>query len=479
VTLSLDISEAGVGDEMVVELTLAELIDAPAVAQRMRSAGMTDPAASAAKGAAFARCAAKLIERGVPASTVAVALFVPGRIEVMGKHTDYCGGRSLLCAVDRGFCFVATPRADASMNMIAADGDAFTCKIADDLAPTVGHWSNYPMVVARRMARNFPIAWTGCNVAFESDLPPAAGLSSSSAFMVGTFLVLATLNAISRHAAFRQSIHSQEDLGNYLGCVENGSTFGVLQGDSGVGTFGGSQDHTAILCAEPGALVQYAFSPVKREATIAVESSVLFLVVNSGLRAEKTGAALEKYNAVSARARRLVQLWNQTQSDHAKCLREVLERANGDAILRTQISKQTDATERQSLTERLDQYRTESEQLIPAVATAFGAGDWKALGSAVDQSQHLAETKLHNQVAQTILIQKSLRDAGAIAASAFGAGFGGSVWALVHTRDAERVISAVQAQTNLSADRFFQTRPSIAAFLLSSPNATAQSLAAS
>jgi len=38
--------------------------------------------------------------------------FVPGRIEVLGKHTDYAGGRSLLCAVERGFCVVARPRAD-------------------------------------------------------------------------------------------------------------------------------------------------------------------------------------------------------------------------------------------------------------------------------------------------------------------------------------------------------------------------------
>src|SRR5262249_3991142 len=38
--------------------------------------------------------------------------FVPGRIEVLGKHTDYAGGRSLLCAVERGFCLAVSPRAD-------------------------------------------------------------------------------------------------------------------------------------------------------------------------------------------------------------------------------------------------------------------------------------------------------------------------------------------------------------------------------
>src|ERR1035441_6716639 len=39
--------------------------------------------------------------------------FVPGRIEVLGKHTDYGGGRSLLCTAERGFCIAALPRADS------------------------------------------------------------------------------------------------------------------------------------------------------------------------------------------------------------------------------------------------------------------------------------------------------------------------------------------------------------------------------
>src|SRR5258708_3213568 len=43
--------------------------------------------------------------------------FVPGRIEVLGKHTDYAGGRSLLCAVERGFCVSASPRRDGVLQV--------------------------------------------------------------------------------------------------------------------------------------------------------------------------------------------------------------------------------------------------------------------------------------------------------------------------------------------------------------------------
>lgn len=41
----------------------------------------------------------------------------------------------------------------------------------------------------------------------------------------------------------------------YLGCIENGQSFKTLVGDKGVGTFGGSEDHTAIMASEPGGSV--------------------------------------------------------------------------------------------------------------------------------------------------------------------------------------------------------------------------------
>jgi galactokinase len=49
----------------------------------------------------------------------------------------------------------------------------------------------------------------------------------------------------------------------------------------------------------------------------------------------------------------------------------------------------------------------------------------------VDHSQRLAEAHLGNQVPETVTLQRSARELGAVAASAFGAGFGGAVWALV------------------------------------------------
>ena len=61
----------------------------------------------------------------------------------------------------------------------------------------------------------------------------------------------------------------------------------------------------------------------------------------------------------------------------------------------------------------------------------MAGGDLAAFGELVDRSQQLTERLLGNQVPETIMLARSARDLGAEAASAFGAGFGGSVWALV------------------------------------------------
>jgi len=50
--------------------------------------------------------------------------FVPGRIEFLGKHTDYAGGRSLLCAIDRGIAAVATVYAAPGVPQVPADNPA-------------------------------------------------------------------------------------------------------------------------------------------------------------------------------------------------------------------------------------------------------------------------------------------------------------------------------------------------------------------
>eukprot|EP00440_Ansanella_granifera_P074679 gb/GFBE01081044.1/.p1 GENE.gb/GFBE01081044.1/~~gb/GFBE01081044.1/.p1 ORF type:complete len:129 (+),score=17.11 gb/GFBE01081044.1/:1-387(+) len=72
----------------------------------------------------------------------------------------------------------------------------------------------------------------------------------------------------------------------------------------------------------------------------------------------------------------------------------------------------------------------------------MASGDQTRIGELVDISQRAGDVGLGNLVEETRWLPAEARRLGAVAASAFGAGFGGSVWALVATDDAERLLQA-------------------------------------
>ena len=377
-----------------------------------------------------------------------VLFWVPGRIEVLGKHTDYGGGRSLLCAVERGICIVAVRRDDSEL----PDGvpplvrvrDANSDEAAEfDLSPDVlsqpGHWSNYPITVARRIAMNFSGALRGADIIFASDLPPAAGVSSSSALVVATFLALSAMNDLTSRTEYRENIKSAEDLAGYLGCVENGLDFKALHGHAGVGTFGGSEDQTAILCAIPGALVQYSFCPVRFERAIPFPVNYSFVIGASGVLAEKTGAALELYNDVSRRLSSGLECWRRTTGRNDNSMgAAIASSAAAPDLIRGALAASDDGTySAQSLLRRFEQFHSETNEIIPRAGDALLRGDLAEFGALVGQSQAGAEESLRNQIPPTISLVRTARELGAAAASAFGAGFGGSVWALVESRSVD------------------------------------------
>ena len=123
--------------------------------------------------ALFERARAALAAHGSDVST----WWVPGRLEFLGKHTDYCGGPSLLCAVELGLAVASALRSDARVRVVdAVSGERAEAELSDNIDVRQGHWSSYPFTVCRRVARNFPKARRGIDLAFASTLPPAAGL---------------------------------------------------------------------------------------------------------------------------------------------------------------------------------------------------------------------------------------------------------------------------------------------------------------
>ena len=399
---------------------------------------------AAEKAALFVRASRALVDAGVDSQEEVNAFFVPGRVEVLGKHTDYAGGRSMVAALERGFCIVSHPRTDARVRVLAVElGESVDCEISSDLAVPHGTWTNYPMTVIRRLARNFGAALQGADIAFVSDLPPAAGMSSSSALMVGTYLALAGHNRLAEREVYRRHIGDPLELAAYLGTIENGQNFGELAGDRGVGTFGGSEDHTAMLCSRAGHLGQFSYCPARFERHIALPAGYVLALGFSGVVAEKTGAAQAQYNRASGLASATVEHWREATGGAEVYLADVLAIDTGAAQqLRDILTGVEDGPfQAEDLVRRLEHFMGENEQIVGPAGDALAAGDLEAFGRLVDRSQVLTTDLLQNQVPQTVALAKLARNAGAHAASAFGAGFGGSVWALVETGAADRFIA--------------------------------------
>lgn len=120
----------------------------------------------------------------------AATAFAPGRVELLGNHTDYNGGLVLGAAIDRGLTVRGTRRDDGRVVIKSATRGRVEFSRAG-LAPLrEDRWANYPLGVAHEL----DLATEGFELSISGDLPAGAGLSSSAALEVATALCLLALD---------------------------------------------------------------------------------------------------------------------------------------------------------------------------------------------------------------------------------------------------------------------------------------------
>ena len=390
---------------------------------------------------------------------------VPGRVEVFGKHTDYAGGNVLVCAASQGVTATATATGSAE---ILARSSSFPepvgLRAGVDPGLPAGHWGRYLQTAIERLTLNFgPLA--GAELAIDSDLPLASGMSSSSALIVASALALADLNGLRETPLWASEIGTDRlRLASYLASVENGSSFGALHGQTGVGTLGGSEDHTAMLCGRPGELGWFGFAPVEQRRQVPWPEGHVFVIATSGVAAEKTGAAQGLYNRAALATRDALAVWNEATGRSDRHLATAIRNADG---AHRQLLNLLPAG---YLRSRVEQFVIESETLVPQAVAALSAGDLSGFGAATAESQRLAESRLGNQVPQTIALAANAVRLGALAASAFGAGFGGSVWAMVPAGEA----TSFGAEWLADYARDFPAEAASATTLVTVPSVSAQ-----
>ena len=347
--------------------------------------------------------------------------FVPGRVELVGKHVDYAGGRSLTIATELAIHARATAIDKPVIRLRRAAGEvAMDVALSPNTTATGLRSSAYVTAVARRFARDFPQAGRGVAVELQSNLPTSAGLSSSTALIVTLAMAFVDANDLANDECWRAAVPTPIAFAEYVAAIETGEAFGDFPIDGGVGVRGGAQDHVAIVCAEEGTAGQFRYLPAQLERRIAWPDEMMIAIGVSGVHATKTGNAQAAYNRLADAMRPEAGL----KMEDGRSKTEVL---SPEAI------------------ERREQFREETEVIVPGVGDAIRDRDWNALGALVDRSQSLAESVLRNQVPETVHLAHEARAQSAIAASAFGAGFGGAVWAMIPRDDADRFMTAWRA----------------------------------
>ncbi len=124
-------------------------------------------------------------------------LFVlaPGRVNLIGEHTDYNDGFVLPCAIDRGTVIAARPRTDGRVSLSASHfpGEPVTFALDAPFERSLAApWSDYVRAMVRVML-DAGYALQGGDLAITGDLPQGAGLSSSASLEVAVGRVMATL----------------------------------------------------------------------------------------------------------------------------------------------------------------------------------------------------------------------------------------------------------------------------------------------
>jgi galactokinase len=241
---------------------------------------------------------------------------------------------------------------------------------------------------------------------------------------------------IQKDPVWRNNIRSGLDMASYYACIENGRSFAMLAGDAGVGTHGGSEDHTAMIEGRAGHVSAFAFVPPRALGAALVPADWRFVIAASKVAARKTEDAREPYNRLSGGAARLLEIWNQS-SPRAVSLAAALSSSSSAAGRLRELAERGATADMPAdwLRDRLEHFIREDARAWDGLM-AFTGADARRLGDLSTASQRDAEKLLHNQVTETSALAASARTHGAFAACSFGAGFGGAVWALVAAGEA-------------------------------------------
>ncbi len=347
-----------------------------------------------------ARLAASLFATGFSAQPHVVAS-APGRVNLIGEHTDYNGGPVLPLAVQRRTAVAVSP---ADEWLAASSVDNQVRAIGVD-GPRRKAWTDYLVGVVREL-RTLGAAPAGANIAVASSIPIGAGLSSSAALTVAAAKALSLL--AGRRLAPAQLVEiafrSEHDY---------------------VGVRCGRMDQTIAAFAEPGTALLYETGT--GTMTRATLSSRLW-VVETGVSHKLAGG---EFNRRRAECEQALALCRQVRPGLAyladlapKDLPEVLQRLP------------------QELAPRVRHIVTETARTRQAAA-ALGEGDLVTLGRLLVEGHESLRKDYESTVPEADFLVDAAVQRGAYGARLTGAGWGGAVIVLAPAEREGKILGEV------------------------------------
>ena len=114
-----------------------------------------------------------------------LTVYAPGRVNIIGEHTDYNDGFVMPCAINYGTAIAGSKRADHIWNVYAADLDlADTFSLDEDFPQSEQKWANYVRGVVKFIQERCPQFKQGADLVISGNVPHSSGLSSSAALEV-------------------------------------------------------------------------------------------------------------------------------------------------------------------------------------------------------------------------------------------------------------------------------------------------------
>jgi galactokinase len=322
--------------------------------------------------------------------------YAPGRIEVIGNHTDYNGGPVIGAAIDRGVWVAAAARADGRACLRTTHGGSAPVELPlGDLRPprqfAASAWANYPLGVLEAFASFGLRRPPGFDYLAMSDLPAGSGLSSSAAIELASTLAFLRLGGqtctplqlaqIGRHAE-----------NNFVGVP-----CGIL--DQGVSAHGRAGHVVHIDCAA----LAFATLPLPAGTEFWVFNTHTKHALVDGLYIERHRECMEAAAALGVRQLADASL-EQLARDGARLTPEQFARATHVVA---EIAR------------------------VRETVTALRSGDLRALGRLLAQSHDSSRRHFRNSTpGLDFLVDHLLPTRGVLGARLTGGGFGGAVMAL-------------------------------------------------